>query len=101
MRSDIFIKQSIGLNPLASSRDWRLFVGIFAGFVIIQVLVARLLGLNPYELRSGLISATIGILLPLINYLPVRGYVCAFRTIGILAEIAKMGFDYAGERDAF
>jgi hypothetical protein len=94
MRSS-FIKQSIGVNPLLTARDWLIFGGIFGAIMLLWIVVAP--GISSAAARGALFGAIGGGLPSLLGCLPVRGSVPAERSVSFLGRIEQAGFKPAGE----
>jgi hypothetical protein len=91
----LFIKQSVGLNPFLTRRDWLLQAGILAALVVGALFLNAYGGL--YAGRGALIGGFMGTLLPLIMCLPVRGTIAASGEQAFLSRVAQLGYVANGE----
>jgi len=90
-----FIKQSIGLSPLLTMRDWLLFFGIIGALAAIWLLLAPD-SAAPFA-RGALFGAIGGSLPSMLACLPVRGTVAADRSTSFFGRVEQAGFVAAGE----
>ena len=92
-----FHKQSIGFNPLLSTRDWTVWGCILAGCLVAGLLLNRWM---PNEMvRNILIGSVIGQLPSLLTCLPVRGTVNAAGETAFMGRMQQFGFIPSGETD--
>jgi hypothetical protein len=90
-----FIKQSIGINPLLSARDWLVLFGVLSVLVVIWLLLPPD-SATPFA-RGALFGAIGGSLPTLLACLPVRGTVAADRSTSFFGRVEQAGFVAAGE----
>lgn len=92
-----FHKQSIGFNPLLSTRDWIVWGCLVAGFLAVAVLANS--WVPDALVRGALVGACIGQLPALLMCLPVRGTVDAAGEAAFLGRVQQFGYVAAGETD--
>lgn len=90
-----FIKQSIGINPLLTARDWLLLFGLIGALGLAWRLVPGG-GANAFA-RGAFVGGICGSLPGLIGCLPVRGSVAAERRLSFLGRIEQFGYRPAGD----
>lgn len=90
-----FIKQSIGVSPLLTVRDWLFFGGILGAIGLLWMLLSS--GISSGAARGAVIGGMCGNLPSLLSCLPVRGNVAAERSISFLGRVEQAGFVAAGE----
>jgi hypothetical protein len=90
-----FIKQSIGVNPLLSVRDWLVLFGVLGALAAIWLLLASD---SSAPIWRGALCGGIGGSFPsLLACLPVRGAVAADRSTAFYGRVEQAGFVAAGE----
>jgi len=89
MRST-FVRESIGINPLRSRRDW-LALAFMMGIIVTACLLVTLDNAGPL-VRGALIGALCGGLPPLIMCLPVHGRVAAENSASFMGRVEQSGF---------
>jgi hypothetical protein len=97
MKHTFFQKESVGLNPFASQRDWAIFAALI--FVLAALFIGfwRWTSASKGLVQAMSIGALVGMLPSLVLTLPVRGMVPRSQKERFLVEIARFRFVVAHE----
>lgn len=100
MASPLFQKESIGVNPFVSIRDWTMFFGILAVFGAVFLGFRIWTSASSGLIQSMILGALVGMTPSLVLVLPVQGVVPGRERGRFLAEITKRRFIPAHEEAA-
>lgn len=90
-----FVRESIGINPLRSRRDWLVLIAIVA--VIAAILAVVTADKAGSFARGVMMGALLGGLPSLVLCLPVRGRVAAENRVSFIGRVEQAGFVQTAE----